>query len=68
MFWAIDWHRLPAAGFVFKRALFGASGIARVLERGQPEHSSPEQICLAVGGNWPVRSIGMGKSALRWFF
>jgi hypothetical protein len=51
----IGWNRLPVAGFEFICAV-----LARILQsqspfEGQLPHSSPEQICLAVGGKRPVR-------------
>jgi hypothetical protein len=38
---------------------------AKALSKGQPKQSSPEQICLAVGGTNPLRGFALGKSALR---
>ncbi len=68
MSWRIGWNRLLAAGFSFRGVSFMRIRPARVLLKGELRQSSPEQICLAVGGNKARALDRRGQSAWRWIF
>jgi hypothetical protein len=64
----IDWNRLSAAGFEFACAFLARIQASQSLFEGQLAHSSPEQICLEVGGNQARARDWRGQNALCWAF
>ena len=63
----VNWDRLEQATGGWERAIQTPLADPGPL-RGRLPQSSPEQICLAVGGNSARALDCAGKSALRWFF